>query len=120
MAFDKSGKYHMSPHHAKMADGIPKKPTIKDAPLGGVEPETPDGGEVTEHTTLHDHGDGTFHTEGHDGEEVQHPSIHHALSHLAEKHGHEELAQHIMSHADGEQEAEMPPQHAGAGMMAGY
>ena len=25
MAFDSTGKYHMNPHHAKMADNAPKK-----------------------------------------------------------------------------------------------
>ena len=35
MAFDKTGKYHMSPHHAKMADSAPAK--------GGGEPPADDG-----------------------------------------------------------------------------
>ncbi len=30
MAFDKTGKYHMNPHHAKMADSAPKKPSADD------------------------------------------------------------------------------------------
>lgn len=32
MAFDKTGKYHMSPHHAKMADGFANKPAKEGSP----------------------------------------------------------------------------------------
>jgi hypothetical protein len=37
-------------------------------------------------TTLHDHGDGSYHTEGSDGEKVEHPHIGDALMHMAGKH----------------------------------
>ncbi len=37
-------------------------------------------------TTLHDHGDGTFHTEGQDGERTEHPHIGHALVHMGARH----------------------------------
>ncbi|MGH9345053.1 MAG: hypothetical protein ACRD19_14995 [Terriglobia bacterium] len=50
-------------------------------------------------TTLHDHGDGTFHTESHDGERAEHPSIGHALMHLAAKHS---GGKHMHIHHDGE------------------
>lgn len=121
MAFDKKGKYHMNPAHAKMADGAPPKPKGQLAEPKPLDGEQPEDGEPIMHTTLNDHGDGTFHTEGHDGEEVEHPSIHHALSHIAQKHGHDELAQHIMDQAGGDQMEEPGglPMHAGSG-MSGY
>ena len=50
-------------------------------------------------TTLHDHGDGTFHTESHDGESVDHPHIGHALAHMAGKHG--GGAKHMNVHENG-------------------
>jgi hypothetical protein len=53
--------------------------------LGHGDPsQTESGGKAS--TTLHDHGDGSYHTEGSDGEKVEHPDIGHALMHMAGKH----------------------------------
>ena len=125
MPMDAKGKYHMNPHHAKMADSMPEKKEQGKAPVKKPTEAEPEIGDQGEHqsTTLHDHGDGTFHTESADGDMQEHPSIHHALSHMAEKHGHEPLAAHIMAHhgmEDGEEEAEAPPMQMHAGMMGGY
>ena len=49
-------------------------------------------------TTLHDHGDGTFHTESEDGERTEHPHIGHALMHMAGKH---DGGMHHMTSSDG-------------------
>src|ERR1700690_884061 len=63
--------------------------------------------------TLTAHGDGTYHTqdEGHDGPyslesgkrpgRVEHPSIGHALMHIAAKHGTEGDHVHVHAHEDG-------------------
>lgn len=111
MAFDKSGKYHMNPAHARMMDA--SKPPSK-APMGktpetkGSEPADTD--EKPGHVVL-DNGDGTVNTHSHDGEEMQHPSMAHALAHVAMEHGHHDLAEHISQHAGGEE----MPMHAMAG-----
>jgi hypothetical protein len=96
---DSAGKFHMNPQRAaradKMAGGIvaPKKPmsAAKDA-NGPV-----DSGEGNS-TTLHDNGDGSYKTEG-GGESQEHPSIGHALIHIASKHGGDGKHMHI--HSDG-------------------
>lgn len=118
MPMDSKGKYHMNPHHAKMADGIkPKHKPMEGSPKEEATEPKAEAMAEGDSTTLHDKGDGSFSTD--DG--AEHPSIHHALSHIASKHGHDDLAGHIMSHAGGEQEMQaepMPMQHPGA--MAGY
>ena len=86
MPMDGKGKYHMNPHHAKESDKQAKAPEKKP-----TEP-APQIGDQGEHqsaasTTLHDHGDGTFHTEGHDGDMQEHPSLDHAMQHMMMKHG---------------------------------
>lgn len=111
--FDGKGKYHMNPHHAKMADGIGSKPAAKEPPEPG------DDGDGDEGTAVLVKPDGSFHTEGHDGEHAEHPSMHHALAHVAEKHGHSELADHIMQH-EGAGESEPEPMAAHSGGMGGY
>ena len=88
MPMDGKGRYHMNPAHAKMADKEQAKPSAK-APTT-PEPPIEDGGM---HTTLHDHGDGTFHTEGNDGDVQEHPSLDHALQHMQMKHGGGQMAE---------------------------
>lgn len=84
MPHDKAGKFHLGSQRAHAAD----KAAAPAAPHGGGAPHEPgmDGGEAAS-TTLHDHGDGSFHTEGHDGEHVEHPDMQSAMSHIAGKHG---------------------------------
>jgi hypothetical protein len=48
---------------------------------------------------LHDHGDGSFHTV-HQGEQVEHESLGHALIHMAKTHA-EEGHKHFHAHHDG-------------------
>ena len=51
-----------------------------------------------EHSELHDHGDGTFHTvKG--GQQEEHPHLHHALASMAAHHGAGD--KHMMVHHDG-------------------
>lgn len=84
MPSDKSGKFHLSSQRAHAADRAGMKAPLHEtaAPMG--EMDSPADGP---HTTLHDHQDGSFHTEGHDGEHVEHPSIDHAMEHMKAKHG---------------------------------
>ena len=91
-------------HEASTAGQMAKKPTAQPKDSGVTEAEhDEEPGQDGAHTTLHDHGDGTFHTEGHDGEKMEHPSLGHALMHM---HG---------RHADG-----MPGMHVHADGMGGY
>ena len=120
MAFDKFGKHHMNPAHAKMADRF-KKPAEGSPREEATEPRAEaqaegdeDGGEGT---VVLPKEDGSVHTEGHDGEHNEHESMHHALAHVAEKHGHPDLAAHIMAHHEG---AEPEPMMAHSGGMGGY
>lgn len=76
MPMDKSGKFHLNTQRAMAADKRPPK-----APSAEPEPAE-HGGNAT---TLHDHGDGTFHTEGPAGH-MDHPHIGHALMHMAAHH----------------------------------
>ncbi len=92
MPKDKTGKFHLGSQRAHAADRSMSEPKAK--PMGMAHGASAASGASGEddghaHTTLHDHGDGSFHTEGHDGEHVEHPDIHAALSHMAMKHGHE-------------------------------
>jgi hypothetical protein len=98
---DKKGKFHLNIQRAHAAD---RAGETKHTPLhepGAPKMDGADGEhESMAHTTLHDHGDGTFHTEGHDGERVDHPHIGHALMHMAAKHSD---GKHMHVHHDGEQ-----------------
>ena len=89
MAFDKGGKYHMNPAKAKMSDKAPMRPPKQGSAKG--EASEPPAEAMAEgdapHTTLHDHGDGSFHTESSDGDMAEHPTIDHALEHMKAKHG---------------------------------
>ena len=101
MPLDKSGKFHGNVQRAMGADKHASKPPAGHA--SSMSPTTEDGAahesDGGSHTTLHDHGDGTFHTEGHDGEKTEHPHIGHALAHMAGKHG--GGSKHMNIHADG-------------------
>ena len=82
---------------SEMIAGMAKggnKPRIADRA-----PKMQDGEDGGEHSQLHDHGDGTFHTVTSDGERMEHPHLHHALVHLAAHH--DGGARHFMVHHDG-------------------
>lgn len=83
---------------AAMAGGGARKGGISDRMMQGPKAEPQEHGETAKHTTLHDHGDGTFHSEGSDGEKVEHPSIGHAMMHMASKHSD---GKHMHIHSDG-------------------
>ncbi len=90
MPKDSSGAFHFNTQRAKAADRMGAKPKSgmgmpKAEPMPKMEGmgEEKGGGM---HTTLHDHGDGTFHTESHDGMREEHPHIGHALMHMAGMH----------------------------------
>ena len=120
MPVDSRGKHHPNVQRAMGADKIASMPKSK--PMGGMPAkkneapgamETEGGGA---HTTLHDHGDGTFHTETHDGERTEHPHIGHALVHMGAKHSpmakhthiHSEGGSHTMHHAGEDGQAQGP------------
>lgn len=91
MPRDSKGNFHLNIQRAHAAERrADRTPVAQSAP-------TQDEGMAQ--TTLHDHGDGTFHTESHDGERMEHPHIGHALMHLAAKHSE---GKHMHIHQDGE------------------
>lgn len=100
MPFDKSGKFHLNSQRAHAADRIGAKPVAPKDPAGlpSSDPEKQNAGGPAGHTTLHDHGDGTYHTESQDGQRVEHPSIGHALMHIASTHAE---GKHLHFHHDG-------------------
>lgn len=98
MPFDSSGKHHLNTQKAMAADksrgasATSAKPEPK-AKSMEQDAKTPSGGSHT----IHDNGDGTFHTES-NGEQTQHPSIHSALAHV----GHKVTGgKHVHLHHDG-------------------
>lgn len=91
MPRDEKGGFHISglrPVDGKLP-GV-KAPGIKKPEMGA---KVAEGGKST---TLHDHGDGTFHSEGHDGAREEHPDIGHALTHIG--HMHAEGKRHHVHH----------------------
>ena len=88
MPLDSTGNYRHNTESAIMHSKAAGK-TMEE------KPEAPEG----EHTEVHNHGDGTFHTV-HGGEEVQHESIGHMHAHLSQIHGEEGHA-HFHAHHDG-------------------
>jgi len=129
MAHTLDGKYMMNPQRAAHADkmsAMGSKPMSKpmdpkmDKLEKGHEGEDPKG-EMSSTWTSHE--DGSHSTDSSDGDSAQHGSAKEALAHMAEKHGHSELADHIMMHDEGENdhdgdEQEVPmPSHGH--MLAG-
>jgi hypothetical protein len=96
MPLDASGKFrHNTQVAMKMSSGDRAK--AKDDILSGKHEEPKEDGE---HTQVHDHGDGTFHTVSPEGEEVQHESIGHMHAHLSKMHG-APGEKHFHAHHDG-------------------
>jgi hypothetical protein len=88
--------------HAGAKSGLKPKGIAKPEVKGKVSGEQGESHAAAEpsgvSTTLHDHGDGTFHSEGHDGETTEHPNIGHAVVHIASKHAE---GKHMHTHHDG-------------------
>jgi hypothetical protein len=86
---DSKGRFHPNfqlAHNAdRMASKKPEAGGMRRPPMGGAGTAAGEHESIA-HTTLHDHGDGTFHTEHEDGSVVEHPAIGHALMHMAAKH----------------------------------
>ena len=101
MPLDKRGKFHNSTQRAIFAD---KGASGMSGLAERDEPKADEVGETSEegeHSQLHDHGDGTFHTVTADGQNTEHPHLTHALAHLAGHHAPEEKHSVIEHHEDG-------------------
>ena len=92
MPMDATGQYRHNHESANMHSEQAGKKYNPD----GKEEE----GEGGEHTEVHNHGDGTFHTVDPEHGEVQHESIGHMHAHLSKVHG-EEGHTHFHAHHDG-------------------
>ena len=89
MPLDATGAFRHNHESAKMhSEAAGKKYDMGEQPKEGGE-----------HTEVHNHGDGTFHTV-HGGEKVEHESIGHMHAHLSKVHG-EEGHSHFHAHHDG-------------------
>lgn len=94
MPRDEKGNFHMQ--GLRPVDGkLPVKGITK--PARGVENGVAENSEKV--TTVHDHGDGTFHTEHHDGSREEHPDHLHMLAHLG--HHVTDGQKHHVIHHDG-------------------
>lgn len=65
---------------------------------GGMKAEP--AGEGGEHSELHPHGDGSYHTIT-GGQKTEHPDITHAMAHMAGHHEPDGKHSHVMHHEDG-------------------
>jgi hypothetical protein len=94
MGNERKARPTLSSMHRSMASSGKPAMTMKGDDAAG----STDAGEpgVGEHSELHPHDDGTAHTITSDGEKTEHPSIHHALVHMAAHHGPGE--KHMMVH----------------------
>lgn len=69
--------------------------------MGGKPPmEEHEGMDGGEHSELHAHGDGTYHTMA-GGKKTEHPSFGHAVMHMAAHHHPDEMHSHVHHHEDG-------------------
>ena len=71
MPVDKAGKFHLNTQKAHAADRMPGMPKPKQPE--GMTPAEPAAG--APHATVHDHGDGTGHTEMADGTQHDHSDM---------------------------------------------
>jgi hypothetical protein len=101
MPRDAEGNFHISGLRPGKDGKLPMGKSGQSEKFAGkVKPALEGEGEASaKHTTLHDHGDGTFHTEYSDGAEEQHPDIGHAVTHMAHLHAPEGKHHHV--HHDG-------------------
>lgn len=80
---DGSKHFSMNPQVGKARFGSKEAQAPKEK---GAVPAHEAGDAGTGHTTLHAHGDGTYHTEHSDGTRTEHPHIGHAVTHMAKTH----------------------------------
>ncbi len=74
MPKDKSGKFQLNNQKVRHADKL----VASDNPEGSAKSAGEDPGNeapVQPHATMHDHGDGTGHTEMGDGRRIEHPDM---------------------------------------------
>jgi hypothetical protein len=119
MPTDKAGKFHLNAQRAMASDKAATGPSKGITAMPGVSGEETSDGTAADtgvHTTLHNHGDGTFHTEHHDGTRTEHPHIGHALAHMHGLHN-DGGAKHINVHSDGM--THTSHQHDGSGNVEG-
>ena len=112
MPKDSKGNHHPNFQLAHAADrGASRKESSKPPEEPKMAAEEPMGEEKpsADSTTLQDHGDGTFHTEGQDGMREEHQHIGHALMSMAAKHG--QGADHMHVHHEG---GKITTHHVGA------
>ncbi len=95
MPMAKDGSFHLSTQRAMAHESKPKAAPARMATGGGMESEG--GGE---HSELHPHGDGSYHTMT-DGQKTEHPHLTHALAHLAGHHEPEHMHSAVQHHEDG-------------------
>lgn len=98
MPRDSKGNFHLNIQQAHAADRMRSPAAAKGSAAVPDAVQAPSEDTGMAHTTLHDHGDGSFHTESSDGERTEHPAIGHALMHLAAKHSD---GKHMHVHHDG-------------------
>ena len=101
MPLDGKGNFRHNDQVARLHGGGKSREQQKDEILSGkkAEPGTAEEGEGGEHTEVHNHGDGTFHTI-HGGEREEHETIGHMHAHLSKLHG-AEGEKHFHAHHDG-------------------
>lgn len=96
------GRFHMNKQLADRASKISKvpakSPAIKSHQPPPGDASGPDNNEQGDHSELHPHGDGTYHSVS-GGEQTEHPTLGHALMHMAAKH--EPEGDHMHLHHDG-------------------
>ena len=116
MAMDAAGRHRPNPqiarHYDHMAGAGRQAPMPGKPPGGDKEPMPGEEKESMGSVTVHDHGDGTMHSEHEDGSRVEHPHVTHMAAHLMAHHapGDKHMA---MSH-DG---VDMKDSHADEGGM---
>jgi hypothetical protein len=106
MPKDSKGNFHNNTQRAMHADKMAGSGPPYKAGKSSVDQMTPKtsedplaDAESVGHTTLHDHGDGSFHTDSSEGERTEHPTLGHALMHMASQHGAD--GKHMHAHSDG-------------------
>lgn len=110
--------------HAARSGGQAPKPGM---PPGG-DSDPMDGKDSVGSVTVHDHGDGTMHTEHEDGSKVEHPDVTHMAAHMMAHHApgdkhmamsHDGISMKD-SHADENGEVDGPHEHPDADAMADH
>lgn len=129
MPLDSQGKHRPNQQLARRADQM--HAARSGAPKPGMPPGgdgDPMSGESAGSVTVHDHGDGTMHTEHEDGSLVDHPDATHMAAHLMAHHspGDKYMAmshngmEMKSSHADENGQVDGPTEHPDTEAMADH